>query len=55
MAHAAAIWMFGLEQFYSPGLATALFVLMPVSIYGIAYTAKYLRALERPPHTGLPP
>jgi hypothetical protein len=37
VAHTGAIWMFHLESFYSPGLATAVFVLMPVSIYGIAY------------------
>jgi len=40
VAHTAAIWMFGLEHFYSPGLATAAFVLMPVSIYGIAYAVR---------------
>jgi hypothetical protein len=37
IAHTAAIWVFNLPRFYSPGLVTALFVLLPISIYGIRY------------------
>ena len=32
--------MFRLQPFYSPGLITSVFVLMPISIYGMAYVAR---------------
>src|SRR5262249_27112116 len=34
--HVAMIKMFRLKHFYSPGLATAIFVLLPISIYTCA-------------------
>jgi hypothetical protein len=37
-AHLAAIKMFGFKGFYSPGLITAAFVLLPIAIFGIAYS-----------------
>ncbi|HCS63566.1 MAG TPA: hypothetical protein DIW64_05435 [Cellvibrio sp.] len=43
IVHVAAIWMFELEIFYSPGMVTAVFVMMPVSIYGITYAVRQYR------------
>ncbi|TCU54699.1 uncharacterized protein with HXXEE motif [Novosphingobium sp. PhB57] len=40
VAHTAAIWIFELPSFYSPGLATALVLLLPISIYGIVYAVR---------------
>ncbi|WMT73480.1 HXXEE domain-containing protein [Bradyrhizobium sp. Ash2021] len=40
IAHTAAIWMFKLDKLYSPGLVTALFVLLPLSLYGISYAVR---------------
>lgn len=36
IAHLAMIKMFRLKRFYSPGLVTAVAVLLPISIYGIS-------------------
>lgn len=35
--HVAAIKMFNLARFYSPGLVTAVLVMLPISIYSIIY------------------
>jgi Protein of unknown function with HXXEE motif len=35
--HTAMIRMFRMKHFYSPGLATAVFVLLPISLYTFAY------------------
>lgn len=40
-AHLAAIRMFDLKRPYSPGLVTALFVLLPMSIYGLTYASRH--------------
>jgi hypothetical protein len=40
VALVGAIWIFRLERFCSPGMLTAVFLLMPVSIYGIAYAVQ---------------
>jgi len=40
IAHLGAIKMFNLPRFYSPGLATAVFVMLPISIYTIIYVAQ---------------
>ncbi|MBN9007124.1 MAG: HXXEE domain-containing protein [Rhizobiales bacterium] len=40
-AHTAAIWVFKLDKPYSPGLVTALFVLLPLSVYGIYYALRH--------------
>lgn len=37
VAHLAAIKMFDMKRFYSPGLLTAVVVLLPISIYTIVY------------------
>ncbi|MFC5835301.1 HXXEE domain-containing protein [Nonomuraea insulae] len=37
VAHTAAIKMFGLKRFYSPGLATAGLVLLPLSLFTIIH------------------
>ena len=39
--HLAMIKMFRLPRFYSPGLATAVVVLLPISIYGLAYAVRH--------------
>jgi hypothetical protein len=39
--HLAMIKMFRLKHFYSPGLATAVVVLMPISIYTFAYVIRH--------------
>ena len=39
--HVAMIKMFRLKHFYSPGLATAIFVLLPISIYTFAYVIRH--------------
>jgi len=41
VAHLAAIKMFKLKRFYSPGLVTAVVVLLPISIYTIVYAAQH--------------
>ena len=38
--HAAGIWMFDRAILYTPGLATAACLLLPVSIYSIRYAVK---------------
>ena len=38
--HLAAIKMFNLPRFYSPGLVTAVFLMMPISIYTIVYVVE---------------
>lgn len=43
VAHTAAIKMFG-RRYYSPGLATAVVVLLPISIY----TIRYVQLTEHP-------
>ncbi len=35
VAHTAEIWLFRLKHNYSPGLATAIVLLLPISIFGI--------------------
>jgi hypothetical protein len=40
VAHFAAIKMFKLKRFYSPGLVTAVFVLLPISLYTIIYVVQ---------------
>ena len=39
--HVAMIKMFHFKRFYSPGLATALVVLLPISIYTFAYVIEH--------------
>ncbi|WP_445217041.1 HXXEE domain-containing protein [Bradyrhizobium sp. Pa8] len=39
--HISMIRMFRLEHFYSPGLATALVILLPISLYTFAYVIHY--------------
>jgi len=39
--HLAMIKMFRLKHFYSPGLATAVVVLLPISIYTFAYVIRH--------------
>lgn len=39
--HVAMIKMFRLRHFYSPGLATALVILLPISLYSFAYTIQH--------------
>lgn len=41
VAHTGAIWVFDLNHFYSPGLITAVFILLPISIIGIAYAMRH--------------
>ena len=38
--HVAAIKMFNLPRFYSPGLVTAVFVMLPISIYSVIYVVQ---------------
>jgi hypothetical protein len=38
--HTAAIWMFNRKIPYTPGLATAAFLLFPVGFYSIRYAVK---------------
>lgn len=40
VAHLAAIRMFKLKKFYSPGLVTSLVVLLPISAYTIIYAVQ---------------
>ncbi|EEF59740.1 HXXEE domain-containing protein [Pedosphaera parvula] len=40
IAHLAAIKMFQRKHFYSPGLLTAVVLLLPISIYGIAFAVR---------------
>jgi hypothetical protein len=40
VAHTAGIWMFDRAVPYAPGLATALCLLFPVSVYSIHYAVK---------------
>ena len=39
--HIAMIKMFRLPRFYSPGLATAIVLLLPISIYAFAYVIRH--------------
>jgi hypothetical protein len=39
--HTAMIRMFRLKHFYSPGLVTAVFVLLPISLYAFAYVIRH--------------
>lgn len=39
--HTAMIRMFRLKHFYSPGLATALVLLLPISLYSFAYVIRH--------------
>ncbi|HEY4288703.1 MAG TPA: HXXEE domain-containing protein [Puia sp.] len=41
VAHLAAIKMFSMKRFYSPGLLTAIILLLPISIYTIVYAAQH--------------
>jgi hypothetical protein len=41
VAHVAAIWVFKLDHFYSPGMVTAVFVLLPISVIGISYATRH--------------
>jgi len=41
VAHLAMIKMFGLKRFYSPGLATSVVVLLPISVYTISYAVQH--------------
>ena len=38
--HVAAIRMFNLARFYSPGLVTAVFVMLPISLYSVVYVVQ---------------
>ena len=40
IAHLGAIRMFNLQRFYSPGLVTAVVVMLPISIYTIVYVVQ---------------
>lgn len=40
VAHLAAIKMFNLKKFYSPGLVTSVVLLLPISIYAIIYAVQ---------------
>ncbi|MDD4169492.1 MAG: HXXEE domain-containing protein [Desulfotomaculaceae bacterium] len=40
VAHLGMIKMFNLKRFYSPGLLTSVVVLLPISVYTIAYAAQ---------------
>ena len=40
IGHLAAIKMFKMKRFYSPGLVTSVFVLLPISVYTIMYAAQ---------------
>ncbi|WP_042662807.1 HXXEE domain-containing protein [Haloferax sp. ATB1] len=40
VAHLAMIRMFDLDRFYSPGLLTAVFLMLPISVVGIVYTLR---------------
>lgn len=40
VAHVGAIKMFNLPRFYSPGLVTAVVVMLPISIYTIVYAVR---------------
>jgi len=46
--HVAAIRMFNLPRFYSPGLVTALVAMLPVSIYTVVYVGQ--NGLAQPLH-----
>ena len=39
--HVAMIRMFRLPHFYSPGLATAIVLLLPISLYTFAYVIRH--------------
>jgi hypothetical protein len=39
--HVAMIGMFRLKHFYSPGLATAVVLLLPISLYTFAYAIRH--------------
>ena len=41
VAHTGAIWLFKLDQFYSPGLLTAIFILLPISVYGVTHAVRH--------------
>jgi hypothetical protein len=41
IVHTAMIRMFRLKHFYSPGLATAVFVLLPISLYPFTYVIRH--------------
>ena len=38
--HLAAIKMFNLPRFYSPGMVTAIFAMLPISIYTVVYVVQ---------------
>jgi hypothetical protein len=40
IGHVAAIRLFRCKHYYSPGLVTALALLLPISVYGIAYVVR---------------
>ena len=40
VAHTVAIKMFDGRKYYSPGLATAVLILLPISIYTIVYVVE---------------
>ncbi|HKU24603.1 MAG TPA: HXXEE domain-containing protein [Candidatus Sulfotelmatobacter sp.] len=41
VVHVAVIRLFGLERFYSPGMLTAVFLLLPISVYSITYAVQH--------------
>jgi hypothetical protein len=41
VAHVAAIRIFRLKHFYSPGLVTAVGLLLPISLYAFAYAIRH--------------
>jgi hypothetical protein len=41
VAHTAEIKLFRLKHYYSPGLATAIVLLLPISIFGITYAVRH--------------
>ena len=41
VAHTAAIFVFKLDHFYSPGMVTAVFLLLPIAVLGISYAVRH--------------
>ena len=41
VGHTAQIWVFRLKHYYSPGLVTALVLMLPISIYGITFVLQH--------------
>lgn len=41
VAHMALIKLFRLKRFYSPGMATAIVLLLPIAIFGITYSVRH--------------